>query len=179
MIRVRYPAGLLALIVILLSAPALAHRLDVVVKIEDDLLVVEALYGENLPVKNAKVDVSTNPPTANGVDDAISSRGETDAQGRYVFRPSSLASLTIAVNDGHGHRRELEVPAAKLKPLFEASPQATIGTSGPKTTVLVDTREESSIDGWPTWLKMLTAFLSIFVTLAVLAQIVSRGAKKR
>lgn len=179
MIGVRKLAGLLSFAVILPSTPAVAHRLDVIVRIEDDLLVIEALYGEDLPVEGAIIEVRQNPSTTKDVDSAITHRGETDAKGRHVFRPLSGASLKIDVNDRHGHRRTLEVTAAELEPLFEATPRATIGTSGPKTTVLIDTREESGIGGWPTWLKILTGLVAVFAILAVLAKTVSRGARKR
>ena len=164
--------GLTVLVPLVFAGPVLAHRLDVIARIEDDLLVVEALYGEDSPAPDASVVVRA-ADAGDGEGEPLF-RGKTDARGRCILRPARLTSLRIDVDDRHGHRREIVVPAAKLSPLFDAVPRTSIGSSGPRTTVLVDTREERLLDRWPRWVKITLAIILIAVISTVAKLLIAR-----
>ena len=94
--------SLAALLLILsLSTMVCAHQVRVFAYAGGDAVNVEAFIGNNQPLSNGDVIVTS------GAGDTILHRGRTDNQGRVRFPRPELPlkdSLTITVNAGQGHK---------------------------------------------------------------------------
>lgn len=94
--------SLAALLLILsLSTMVWAHQVRVFAYSSGDAVIVEAFIGNNQPLSNGDVIVTS------AAGDTILHQGRTDNQGRIQFPRPELPlkdSLTITVNAGQGHK---------------------------------------------------------------------------
>lgn len=100
------------------TSPLRAHRLDVDVLVSGEDLVVEAYYPiDDAPASGASVEIRR----ASG---ELLVSGEADQEGRFRWHPTISANLRVAVDDGQGHRAEVDVPRERVPaPSAPASPE--------------------------------------------------------
>jgi len=87
---------------------ALAHSLLVDAFVDPDgTVTVEAYYGDGRAVAGAVVRVRT-------ADDEVIRTGQTDSEGRYVFKPSGFGPLAVEVIQA-GHRGTAKIEREALE----------------------------------------------------------------
>ena len=88
----------IALVFMMSSTSALAHKVIVFAWVEQGRIHVEGSFGSDQPAKNCDIKVT-------GLNKVLVHQGITDAQGRYSFAlPKNLDSdLVIEMNAGPGH----------------------------------------------------------------------------
>ena len=102
--RVLIIAGL----ILLVSLPALAHRMRVQARVDaNGLLQGQASYDSGY-VAGAEVEIFA-------ADGSLLGRTQTDAEGNFSFRIAYRTGLRIVVTDG-GHRGETSISAAEMPP---------------------------------------------------------------
>ncbi len=99
----------IALVLMMSSTSALAHKIIVFAWVEQGRIHVEGSFGSNRPAKNCGIKVTD----LNGV---LVHQGITDTQGMYSFAlPETLNSdLVIEMNAGPGHLGHWTIPKDEL-----------------------------------------------------------------
>jgi len=92
-------AGLLVtLLLLLLSCPALAHRVSVFADVRGRQVVVDAYFSDGTPVKGGEVKV------LDGETGRLLLKGTTDSHGRFTFRLPCPLKLKLVLRAGPLHR---------------------------------------------------------------------------
>ncbi len=101
--------GVLALICLLFSYPALAHKVNVFAYVEDGKVFVEGYFADGKKPMDSEVSAY-----ADGVEAPVF-EGRTDDQGMLSFPlPAIDSALRIVLNAGMGHRGEYTIPKAEV-----------------------------------------------------------------
>ncbi len=93
--------SLLLFLILVLASTVLAHQVRVFAYSSGDAVIVEAFIGNNQPLHNGEVIVTSS------TDEKSLYQGQTDNQGRFQFPRPQLPlnnSLTITVDAGQGHK---------------------------------------------------------------------------
>ena len=150
----KYPA-LAFLVLLLMTGPSFAHKVNVFAYVDGDAIVLEASFSKRQKVVNGKVTFRDSE-SGTVVHEAI-----TDAQGHYSFRPDAafLATgrgLDILLNAGEGHQDTWQVLPEELQGLARITsaqalplsrPEANFGTLPP---ALQDTAAQAAMAIAPT-----------------------------
>lgn len=171
----------------LLGSPLCAHGLIALARFEDDAVRIECFFSDDAPARGARVTVREHTGPADGgssggrktaaEESRAVFRGTTDEQGFFAFAPTRLAELTVTVEDSYGHTTRLEIPAARLRHLFE---QKTVGApeSAPSEepeNVVATSRDRGLLGGLPEWIGIVAGLLGI----ALLTLLISALTRRR
>lgn len=122
----RYPllCCALALLWLVTTSEAQAHRLQLFPAIGEESIVIHASFGRRSPAVGAQVAVHTG-------DGVALANGVTDEQGRFRFPTPLPQTITVVVDDGAGHREALTITRERLLQLRPAAPAPPAGDAGP------------------------------------------------
>ena len=101
--------GVLSLLCLLFSYPALAHKVSVFAYVEDGKVFVEGYFADGKKPMDSEVSVF-----ADGAETPVF-EGRTDDQGMLSFPlPKVDSALRVVLNAGMGHRGEYTIPKAEV-----------------------------------------------------------------
>ena len=98
---------ILALLIVLVPAMALAHKVTVFAWVEGDTVYTESKFSGGRAAKDAPVEVY------NAAGEKLL-EGRTDDEGKFAFKPSRPEDLQIVLIGGAGHRNEWRVSAEEF-----------------------------------------------------------------
>lgn len=172
-------------LLLLLSMPSFAHRLDFAIKAEGDDFIIQAWFDENRPVNNGDVSIIS-------ADGSELDSGTTDEQGLFRWSSPQVQDITIKIYAGLGHKISREITAAELQalapdaiglpstpahaPVQDSIPEATktsaiLGDQTPPSASLYTTQNQ-----FGTLERMVLGF--VFLISATTAWISYRNSKK-
>ena len=107
---------LASLLLMLVPAPAWAHKVNVFAYVEGAEVIAEGYFADGGKCRNSVVEV---------YDDKGKKllEGKTDAEGRFVFKPPAHTDLLVRLIASMGHQAEYILPATDLPPGGQASSQ--------------------------------------------------------
>ncbi len=124
-------SGLRALLLLLvLSGPALAHRLNVEARVEGGRVRVEVYFSDGTAPEGAEV-VATR-------EGAEVARGATDATGRWSFAPAAAGRYAIAVTEPGLHRGRVDVDVGPGELAAPAAAATALAATSTNTRVATD-----------------------------------------
>ena len=137
--------GLFSVTCLTLPGRVDAHRLNAEAWLEAGGVQVVALYSDDSPASYATIQVFVRAGESLEPDEPDENEGlrsplfedKLDAEGRYVFMPPAPSDLVCVIDDGVGHRVEMEIQREHLLSLFKdagvnaAAPKGPIGVSRP------------------------------------------------
>jgi hypothetical protein len=170
-------AGVAALLAVSLASPLEAHKLLAVARLDAGEVRIEAFYDDDTPLAGGKVTIIEKRPAKEPPEEAADvaagvASGATDAKGFFSFRPARPADLLVVVEDGRGHRVELEIAAGKLSVLLDGTPPAAAATEP------LAASPGSPLSAGPLWLRVLSGIAGIAI-LAALAHFISKRRRRR
>ncbi len=98
---------LVSCFVLILTAAADAHRVNLFAWIEGDTVYVESKFGSGRRVNAGKITVFDS-----GGNELLS--GMTNENGEFSFKVPKKTDLKIVLNAGEGHRAEWSIPATEI-----------------------------------------------------------------
>ncbi len=93
---------------VLISAPALAHRVTIFAWVEGDRVFTESKFGGGRKAVGAKVAVFDREGTQ-------LLEGKTDEEGAFSFKVPKLTDLRIVLKPGPGHRAEWTITESEIR----------------------------------------------------------------
>lgn len=112
----------MGLLLLAISHPALAHKLNLFAYVEGDSVSVEGYFADGRKTQNSAVKVLDGSGK-------VLVEGVTNDEGQYRFKIPQKSDLKIVLNAGMGHQGEFSLSAAEL----EAGSTATPGADGAAT----------------------------------------------
>jgi len=100
----RVSVSALAMILSIVSTPAVAHRLNIFVYPEGDRINLESYFSGGAPCQDSQVKVLNK-------EGEVVADGKTDTEGKWSFNPGSSTGLKVVVEAGEGHRAEYRLTA--------------------------------------------------------------------
>ncbi len=94
-------------VLVLISAPALAHKVTIFAWVEGDRVFTESKFSGGRKVTGGKVAVFDRQGTR-------LLEGKTDEKGEFSFRVPKLTDLKIVLNAGTGHRAEWTITESEI-----------------------------------------------------------------
>ncbi|WP_305046541.1 carboxypeptidase regulatory-like domain-containing protein [Geoalkalibacter sp.] len=104
----RFPTALLLIFALLLpSAPAWAHKVNIFAYVEGKTVYTESYFSAGKPVREGRVQVfdSNREPLLDG---------RTDEEGRFSFPVPKIDDLTIVIEVGMGHKNSFQLKKSAL-----------------------------------------------------------------
>lgn len=133
MIRSLPRAALAALLVLVLAAPALAHKVNIFAFVEAGVIHTESSFGGKRPVTQGTVEVR------DAGSNELLLTGATDGEGKWSFPvPQNLREkkpdLLLVIKAGEGHQGQWRVPAADYLEAgaAPAAPAEAAGAAAPE-----------------------------------------------
>jgi len=105
---------------VLISAPARAHKVTIFAWVEGDTVFTESKFSGGRKVRGAKVAVFDREGTQ-------LLEGTTDGEGEFSFKIPTLTDLRVALNAGMGHRAEWTITESEIR---EAGGREDVGEAG-------------------------------------------------
>ncbi len=126
----------MATILLLITPPAFAHKLNMFAYVEGNEIFVEGYFTDGKKAKNSEIIVF----------DAANSellRGTSDADGQFSFAIPQQNDMRITVNAGMGHQTEYSLLKDELQDEETSSELATTAT----TATVTDEKSTQTTDG--------------------------------
>jgi nickel transport protein len=99
--------GLMIILVLAMSSPAQAHKVNLFAYAERGVVHVEGYFVDGAPSRDSRI-VAYSP------DGGVVAEGRTDAEGRYSFPVNRNENLRIVLEASMGHRNEILLTAAEI-----------------------------------------------------------------
>ncbi len=100
--------GLSLLLVLLLAAPALAHKVNLFAYLERGVVYTESYFPDGSPVAGGKVLVYDS-------DKSLLLEGKTDSKGLFSFAVPKVDALDIVIEASMGHRNSYRLKRAEVE----------------------------------------------------------------
>jgi nickel transport protein len=94
--------------ILLAPSTATAHSVNVFAYVNGEEVITESYFHDGKKCQDSTIEVFDNEGNK-------LAEGKTDTEGRFSFRPSIAADLTIRLTTPMGHRAEYAIPATDLQ----------------------------------------------------------------